>query len=36
MTGERLGTQAAEVRGGRLALSLPELPRDLACKLRYR
>ena len=36
MTGERLGTEAAEVRGGRLALSLPELPRDLACKLRYR
>lgn len=35
MMGEKLRAQRAEARGGRLALDVGDLPRDIACKVRY-
>jgi len=35
MSGEKLRVEESNIRDGRLVLSIPELARDLACKVRY-
>jgi len=35
MTGEKLRTEPAEIRDGRLVLAVGDLARDIACKVRY-